>query len=522
MNLLMYQVIGSNDKSIIMKSIFKGSVAVVAYFFMLLFVYAAGSKMFDFENFQVQLAQSPLLSAYAGFISYGVIILELVIAGLLCFNLTRLIGLYASFGLMVAFTVYIYLILNYSDFVPCSCGGILEKMGWREHLIFNIGCIVLALLSIIFIEKQRAMHLRRTAVISSLILVISASGMVALFLSSEYIMKKENNFTRRFPHHPIMEDKAFDLKVNSYYFAGFDKSTIYLGNYTAPLIVTEIDTAFKNIIQYKITLDNDKYNFKSIKLEVRPPYIFVSDGTVPIIFRAKISDKIAKTISFNNIFFNNIQPIDSVSFVFRAINKPKHTQFLGKISIDQESTVKFNFNIIKAQQNGLFDTDGKLISFNNGQKFIYSYYYRNEVKVFDKDLKVLSNYKTIDTISKADIEIIRLKNGNLKMAKPPLLVNGDITSSNNLLFVKSNLIGKHENKKMWQNSSIIDIYNIQDGQYFGSFYLQNRGADKISQILATDRYLFAICGNQIIRYRYAQSVLTHLVKGEAENPKSRQ
>ena len=107
------------------------------YFFILLFVYAAISKLVDFENFQVQVAQSPLLSAFATPIAYGVVVGELIIALLLCFQTTKALGLYLFLGFMTAFTVYIYLILHYSPFVPCSCGGILEKMGWWEHLWFN-------------------------------------------------------------------------------------------------------------------------------------------------------------------------------------------------------------------------------------------------------------------------------------------------------------------------------------------------------------------------------------------------
>ena len=54
-----------------------------------------------------------------------------------------------------AFTVYIYLILNYSDFVPCSCGGILEKLGWTEHLIFNGICVIMGVVAIIRTVKNR-------------------------------------------------------------------------------------------------------------------------------------------------------------------------------------------------------------------------------------------------------------------------------------------------------------------------------------------------------------------------------
>src|SRR5690606_21910672 len=121
----------------------------VRYFLVLLWAYAALSKLFTFEEFQLQLAQSPLLSVYAVPISYAVILAELGIALLLCVRRSLLTGLYLSFGLMTAFAVYIYLILNYSDFVPCSCGGILEKMGWTQHLWFNIVVCLLILLAII-------------------------------------------------------------------------------------------------------------------------------------------------------------------------------------------------------------------------------------------------------------------------------------------------------------------------------------------------------------------------------------
>lgn len=118
---------------------------LVVLFFILLFVYTATSKLIDFENFQVQIAQSPLLSAFATPIAYGVVFGELFIALMLCFKKSRTLGLYLFIGFMTAFTVYIYLILHYSPFVPCSCGGILEDLGWKEHLWFNVVVTVLGI-----------------------------------------------------------------------------------------------------------------------------------------------------------------------------------------------------------------------------------------------------------------------------------------------------------------------------------------------------------------------------------------
>jgi hypothetical protein len=61
----------------------------------------------------------------------------------------RSIGLYLSFALMTLFSVYILVITNYSSNVPCSCGGILEKMTWNQHLIFNLAFLVFAATTIL-------------------------------------------------------------------------------------------------------------------------------------------------------------------------------------------------------------------------------------------------------------------------------------------------------------------------------------------------------------------------------------
>jgi len=137
----------------------KPSGEIIAYIiyclYIVLFTYAAVSKVLDFENFQVQLGQSPLLSPLAGSISVAVPAVELLIAAALLIPRFRYGALLGAFGMMVMFTAYIYIILNYSEFVPCSCGGILEKMGWREHFIFNLVFVVLAVIAVLIYPQQK-------------------------------------------------------------------------------------------------------------------------------------------------------------------------------------------------------------------------------------------------------------------------------------------------------------------------------------------------------------------------------
>ncbi|MCK0125241.1 hypothetical protein MWU76_12610 [Gelidibacter sp. F2691] len=137
------------------KSIKKNIVMVVSYLFILLFVYAAVSKLLDFETFQAQLDQFSVLNTFAVWVPWTLIILEMITAVLLCFEITRLSGLYISFILMTMFTLYIVFISNFAPYVPCSCGGVLGSLGWKEHLIFNVFFIGIALIGILNQEKQK-------------------------------------------------------------------------------------------------------------------------------------------------------------------------------------------------------------------------------------------------------------------------------------------------------------------------------------------------------------------------------
>lgn len=125
-----------------------------------LFLYAALSKLADYDKFRVQLGQSALLTPIAGFVAWFIPLAEIILAAALSFPRSRLLGLYGSFTLMVIFTAYIVAILNFSEYVPCSCGGILEKLSWTQHLVFNLCFTALLLLGILSVSPKRELNKR--------------------------------------------------------------------------------------------------------------------------------------------------------------------------------------------------------------------------------------------------------------------------------------------------------------------------------------------------------------------------
>lgn len=143
-------------------SIRKNIIIIICYLYVVMFIYAATSKLIDFENFKIQLGQSPLLSSFASWVTITIPISEFIISVLLLFPKFRFIGLFSAYTLMVMFSSYIYIILNYGTFIPCSCGGILEKMTWGQHLIFNICFIILAAIAILLISPNNILIIRKT------------------------------------------------------------------------------------------------------------------------------------------------------------------------------------------------------------------------------------------------------------------------------------------------------------------------------------------------------------------------
>ena len=124
-------------------------VEIISSLLLLLFSYTAASKIIDHSKFLEQLSKSPYLESYATSIAWAIPLGESLIALLLLFKKTRLSGLFASFALMLAFTIYIYEMLHYSYYVPCSCGGVLAAMSWTQHFWFNVLFTLLALTGIL-------------------------------------------------------------------------------------------------------------------------------------------------------------------------------------------------------------------------------------------------------------------------------------------------------------------------------------------------------------------------------------
>ncbi len=117
--------------------------AVFTFLLIVLWSYASVSKLFTLERSRAAL--EPIFgSGLASLVSQAVPVAELITVGLLVFRPARRAGWWCSFTLLAVFTGYIVLVLGDAfHHTPCTCGGVLEILSWKEHLVFNIAVIVL-------------------------------------------------------------------------------------------------------------------------------------------------------------------------------------------------------------------------------------------------------------------------------------------------------------------------------------------------------------------------------------------
>ncbi len=333
-----------------------------------------------------------------------------------------------------------------------------------------------------------------------LTICISTAVVVVLFLTSEHIMKRENPFVRRFLPHHIDKAQYLDLGVNSYYIAGLTQDTIYLGNYTAPLLITAVSKDLKTRIEHQIKLDETQRSFRSLLVRVHNNNFFVSDGSIPVIYRGNTAEWYGHKFMTETIYFSLLQPLTENTFLFRSQRASTGEHVLGKLLVTDTVSFEIFEDALQKQIDGVFDTDGQLVTDQKTHQGIYTYTYRNQYLFYHSNTNTFTQGKTIDTTTLAKIQITQLANGDRKMSAPPYKVNTRTYAHNGKLYIKSELLGKNEPKSMWNQASIIDVYDYNKNEYLYSFYAYDHQKEKIREFVMNDTYFYGLVGNALVRY----------------------
>jgi len=331
-----------------------------------------------------------------------------------------------------------------------------------------------------------------------LILSFSISVWIIIVLNSYSYKKnhKENDFIRLFPPHKVTPLKSTDLQLNSYYIAGILENTIYLGNITAPALLTKINLGLDSFTRTVLKFPSF---VKSIgngsRLILKSGNLFLMDGRSPFIFSCDLRTYHLTLISDKTPFSKAI-PVSASSFVSRIYDDTLQQDILVKGNDKLKRTSRF---VPAKQKDGIFSVDGILASDESGKNIFYTFYYRNSFYRLDSDLHQIYRANTIDTNFLAKIELGKLgKENNITFSSPPVFVNKICFVSDKYVYIHSSLKANNEDQSRFDEVSVIDVYNIESGKYRYSFYLENKNGQRISDfsvsgntlVAITDRFLF--------------------------------
>lgn len=126
-----------------------------AFLLVLLFAYSATVKWLDFPGFRADMGRQPL----PGWLQQPLVLLlpfvEILAAVLLTIPRLKLPGFYLSAAIMALFTVYVSMVLlHVFNNVPCSCGGLIRYLTWKQHFVFNLIFLAAAVAGILLHKKQ--------------------------------------------------------------------------------------------------------------------------------------------------------------------------------------------------------------------------------------------------------------------------------------------------------------------------------------------------------------------------------
>ena len=136
-------------------------IEIISAMLILLFAYTAFSKMLNYQRSLIMFKLLPFMKPYAEFLAWAVPLSEMVAVLLLFFQRTRLEGLFTSLFLLIIFTAYLTYTLLFPQSLPCNCGGVLNILTWKQHIVFN-GCFIL-LCSIAIIHYPKYIFLKNKA-----------------------------------------------------------------------------------------------------------------------------------------------------------------------------------------------------------------------------------------------------------------------------------------------------------------------------------------------------------------------
>jgi hypothetical protein len=497
----------------------KKNLNIIPSFFILLFLYAALSKLEAYATFAFQLSKSPFITRYAAVVAWSLPLGEILTALALLIPFTRLTGLFSSLFLMSMFTAYIFAITHFSYYIPCSCGGILSEMSWTVHFYFNIACILLSMAGIFLYgaDKRAKARMKSRWIFTALNLVLPVFIIYILYSSAYQPNKEDNGFTRNYSSLTVMPVDTLQARSEYGQICGVTPSHFYIELVGRKNQVLQLGWDLKNGRYYSFRIPNDKKMLSRLNYQIDSPGVNIFAGNGPDVFKADL-DSAGKLLQHHYPYplFLRGFALSNGQYLFRGFDSVGVSIQIPFIRWDPASNMQVRkFNPFPSAPAMGLESDGIMNFDTTTRQIAFIPYYKNGILVLDSDFQLKPVIKTIDTVLHGRTSAgAYQEDGNLQFSNntPQFFVNGNTDTHGGLVYINSLLRADNENRNDFETYSDIDVYSLKTYKYLYSMKIPRLNKRRFISFKILDDKAVACYPDGIVAYRLSNNNLV-ITKG---------
>lgn len=340
------------------------------------------------------------------------------------------------------------------------------------------------------------MRSRKPAYILTSLFIASFAIIGVLAFISQKAIVKENGFSRRLLTSALIPRKHITLPVQLTKLIGRQDGKIFFQEEN-PYEILSTNLYLDSLHTIKLNLPADKKMGRNIRMFIHDHHLYLACRNMPAI----ISYDLKSGSAFNHElsgYFNQETMFSTDHFILRTKDRTSQSHLFVKLDLNKKDSLpEDNFSDRKII--GGFETAGILYYDTATKQACYTYFYQNGFICMDSNLNLTLKARTIDTTNRRNVKVARVGR-SLTMKQPPQTINYNGCVFNGKLFLQSKLKADNEYELDFNENSIIDVYNLKNGDYKGSFYIPAYEGKKAHQFQVIDQKLYALFSKTIVLY----------------------
>jgi hypothetical protein len=333
------------------------------------------------------------------------------------------------------------------------------------------------------------------------VIMAAAVGLVAILAwNALRPINQKNGFKRDFIASELRRLDLETMKGNVSSIAGVTDHHVYFKT-KDPSQVWVTDNTLQNGKYVTLNVPNHPRIASAFFISVDSPLVHVMAVNGPAVIKTDMNGGRTTAHKFPTALFTRAIVIGPDSYVFRGFDTTEKSGkqiFIKGNPRTGELQRKKNIAETEADRAGLV-TDGQLAYDERSHRIMYVSHYQNRFFCLDTNLNLVYSGHTIDTMSTYRIEAGKV-NDMVTNTSPARLINSKTRIENGKMFILSKLPADNEEGKVFAHNAAVDIYDVINGSYMGSFYIPFYKREKISDFKIKRNTIIVLYKTYVARY----------------------